>query len=85
MDFIAAGAANDVFHTFLHFISGKILSTIFSYATVAALVLLLMIVLPCIGRPLQQSTQKLVTELHLAVLKHRKGGDAGSQHGRSLP
>ena len=85
MDFIAAGAANDVFHTFLHFISGKILSTIFSYAAVAALVLLLMIVLPCIGRPLQQSTQKLATELHLAVLKHKKGGDAGSQHGRSLP
>ena len=41
LDFTAAGAANDFFHTFSNFITGKnILSTIFSYAAVAALVLL---------------------------------------------
>ena len=50
------------------------MSTILSYAAVASLVLLLIIILPCIVRTLQQSTQKLVTELHLAVLKNEKGG-----------
>lgn len=58
------------FHTFSNFITGKnILSTIFSYAAVAALVLLFIIILPCIVRTLRQSTQKLATEIHLAVLK----------------
>ena len=39
LDFIAAGAANDFFHSFSNFISGKnILSTIFSYAPVGALI-----------------------------------------------
>ena len=80
LDFIAAGAANDFFHTFFNFISGKnILSNIFSYAAVGALILLLIIILPCIVRILRQSIQKLVTELHLAVLRNKKGGDAGSQ------
>ena len=63
----------------------NILPTIFSYATVAALILLLIIILPCIVRTLQQKTQKLVTELHLAVFKNKKGGYAGSHHGRSHP
>ena len=37
LDFTAAGAANDFFHTFSNFISGKnILSTIFGYAAVGA-------------------------------------------------
>ena len=37
------------FHTFSNFITGKnILPTIFSYAAVAALVLLFIIILPCI-------------------------------------
>ena len=53
LDFTAAGAANDFFHSFSNFISGKnILSTIFSYAAVASLVLLLIIILPCIVRTL---------------------------------
>ena len=81
LDFTAAGVADDFFHTFSNFISGKnILSTIFSYATVAALILLFTIIIPCIVKILQQSTQKLATELHLAVLRNKKGGDAGSQH-----
>ena len=70
LDFTAAGAADDFFHTFSNHITGKnILSTILSYATVAALALLLIIVLPCVVRTLQQNTQKLATEIHLAVLK----------------
>ena len=63
----------------------NILPTIFSYAAVATLLLLLIIILPCIVRTLQQNTQKLATELHLAVLKNKKGGHAGSHHGRSHP
>ena len=56
MDFIAAGAANDFFHTLSNFISGKmIVSNIFSYAAVGALILLLIIILPCIVRILRQS------------------------------
>ena len=47
LDFTTAGAANDFFHTFPNFISGKnILSNIFSYAAVGALILLLIIILP---------------------------------------
>ena len=69
LDFTAAGAANDFFHTFSNFISGKnILSN------------LLIIILPCIVRILRQNIQKLATELHLAVLRNKKGGDAGSRH-----
>ena len=75
LDFTATGLANDFFHTFSNFISGKyILSTVFSYAAVGALILLLIIILPCIVRILQQSTQKLMTELHLAVLRNKKRG-----------
>ena len=47
----------------------NILSTILSYVTVASLVLLLIIILLCIVRTLRQNTQKLATEIHLAVLK----------------
>ena len=69
LDFTAAGAANDFFHTFSNLISGKkILSN------------LLIIILPCIVRILRQNIQKLATELHLAVLRNKKGGDAGSRH-----
>ena len=65
LDFTTAGSANDFFHTFSNFISGKnILSNIFSYAAVGALILLLIIILPCIVRILRQNNQKLVTELH---------------------
>ena len=47
--FIPAGVANDFSHTFSHFISEKnILSTIFCYAAVASVILLLIIILPCI-------------------------------------
>ena len=75
LDFTAAGAANDFFHTFSNFISGKnILSNIFSYAAVGALILLLIIILPCIFRILQQGIQKLATELLLAVLRNNKKG-----------
>ena len=49
LDFTAAGAVNDFFHTFSNFVSEKnILSNIFSYAAVGALILLLIIILPCI-------------------------------------
>ena len=58
-----------------------ILSTILSYAAVAALILLLIIILPCIVRILPQSTQKLATELHLAVLKNKKGEMPGASTG----
>ena len=85
LDFTASGVANDFVHTFSNFISGKnILSTAFSYAAVGALILLI-IIPPCIVRILWQSTQKLATELHLAVLRSKKGGEAGSQHGRFHP
>ena len=80
LDFTAAGAANDFFHTFSNFISGKnILSNILGYVTTGALILLLIIILPCIVRILRQNIQKLATELHLAVLRNKKGGDAGSE------
>ena len=86
LDFTAARTTNDFFHAFSNFISEKnILSTIFSYTAVAPLILLLIIILPCIVKTLRQNTQKLMTELHLAVLKNKKGGDAGSQHRRSHP
>ena len=85
LDFTAAGVTSDFSHTFFNFIKKNILSTIFIYASVAALILLLILILPCIVKILQQSTQKPVAELHLAVLKTKKGGDAGSQHGRSHP
>ena len=44
-------------------------------------------ILPCIVRILRQNIQKLVTELHLAVLRNKKGGDVGasmrnSTHGK---
>ena len=62
-----------------------ILSNVFSYVAIGALILLLIIILPCIVRILQQGIQKLATELLLAVLRNKKGGDARSQHGESRP
>ena len=56
----------------------KILSNVFSYVAVGALILLLIIILPCIVRILWQSVQKLSTDLHLIKL-NRKGGYARSQ------
>ena len=51
LDFTTAGAANDFFHTFSNFISGKnILSNIPSYAVIGALILLLIIILPYLVR-----------------------------------
>ena len=85
LDFTAAGAANDFFHTSSNFISGKnILSNIFSYAAVGALILLLIIILPCIVRILRQSIQKLSTEMYLIIL-NIKGGDVGSQREELRP
>ena len=56
LDFTAAGAANGFFHTFSNFIFGKtILSTVFKYVAVGVLILLLIIILPCVVRILQQS------------------------------
>ena len=70
LDFTATGEANDFSHTFSNFISGKtILSTVFSYVAVGALILLLIIILPCIVRILWQSVQNLTTVLHLTVFK----------------
>ena len=82
LDFNASGVADDFFHTFSNFISGKnMLSTIFSYAAVAAVILLFIIILPCIVRTLRQSTQKLATELHMAVLRNKKGEMPGASMG----
>ena len=84
LDFTATGVANDFFHAFSNFISGKnILSTILSCTAVGALILLLIIIPPYIVRILQQNIQNLTTELHMAVLRNKKGGDAGSQHRES--
>lgn len=56
LDFTAAGAAIDFSHTFSIFISGRnILSNVFSYAAVGAIILLLIIILPCIVRILRHS------------------------------
>ena len=86
LDFNAAGATNDFFCTFSNLITEKnILSAIFSYVAIAVLILFLIIILPYIVKTLQQSTQKLATEIHLAVLKNKKEGDARSQHMRSQP
>ena len=86
LDFTTTGAANDFFHTFSNFISGKnILSNILSYAAIGALILLLIIILPCIIRILRQNIQRLVTELHLAVLRNKKVGDARSQRDELRP
>ena len=71
MDFTASGAANDFFHTFSNFISGKnILSNVFSYVAVGALILLLLIILPFVVRILWQSTQ-----MHLIILQKTKKGE----------
>ena len=59
LEFTAAGAANDFFHTFSNFISEKnILSTLFSYAALAIFILLLIIILPCFVKTLRQNTQR---------------------------
>ena len=77
LDFTAAGAANDFFHTFSNFISGEnVLSNVFSYIAAGALILLLIIILPCLVRILRKSIQKLSTELYLIIL-NKKGGDVG--------
>ncbi|XP_061015473.1 endogenous retrovirus group K member 7 Env polyprotein-like [Dama dama] len=82
LDVPAAGAASD----FSNFISAEsILSTVLSYIAVIALILIIIVVLPCIVRALRQSTRKLATEINLAVLKNKKGGDAGSHYGRAHP
>ena len=82
LDFTAAGAASDFFKILFNFISAKnILSTVLSYIAVIALILI--VILPCIVRTLPQSTQNLATEIHLAVLKNKKGGDFGSRYGGS--
>ena len=49
------------------------------FHTFSNLILLLIIILSCIVRILRQSIQRLATELHLAVLRNKKGGDAGSR------
>ena len=79
-------AANDFFHTFSNFISGKnILSNIPSYVVFGALILLLIIILPCIVRILRQSIRRLATELHLAVLRNKKRGEVGGQREALCP
>ena len=75
LDFTATGVANDFFHAFSNFISGKnIPSTILSCIAVGALILLLTIIPPYIVRILEQNIQKLATELLLAVLRNNKKG-----------
>ena len=46
---------------------------------------LLIIILPCIVKILRQNIQKVMTELHLAILRNKKGGDAGSQREELRP
>ena len=68
MDFPLLEQLITFFTPSLTFISGKsILSN------------LLIIILPCIVRILWQNIQNLTTELHMAVLRNKKGGDAGSE------
>ena len=83
LDFTTAGEANDFFHTFSNFISEKtILSTVSSYVAIGAIILLLIIILPCIVRILRQSIRNLATELHLTVLKKiKKGAMLGASTG----
>ena len=57
----------------------KIFSNIPSYAVVGALILFLIIILPCIVRILRQNIGELATELHLAVLRNKNGGDVGGR------
>ena len=72
LDFTAVGAANDFFHTFSNFISRKknILSNILGYIAAGALILLLIFILPCQDSSAEHS--------EVAVLRNKKGGDAGS-------
>ena len=62
----------------------KILSNVFSYVAVGALILLLIIILPCIIRILWKSIQKLSTELYLIII-NKKGGVAGGQREELRP
>ena len=57
------------------FLEKNNLSNVFSYGAVGALILLLLIILPCIVRILRQSIQKLSTELHLIILQKTKKGE----------
>ena len=83
LDFTTTGEANDFFHIFSNFISGKtILFTVSSYVALGAIILLLIIILPCIVRILRQSIRNLATELHLTVLKKiKKGAMLGASTG----
>ena len=56
-------------HSLILFQEKNIMSTILSYAAVATLILLLIIILPYIVKTLRQSTQKLTTKLHSGCLK----------------
>ena len=66
------------------FLEKNILSNVFSYVAIGALILLLIIILPCIVRILRQSIQKLSTDLHLIKL-NKKGGYAGGQREEFRP
>ena len=57
----------------------KILSNVFSYVAVGALILLLIIILPCIVRILRQSIQKLSNDLYLIKLNKKGGYDGGQR------
>ena len=81
LDFTATGADNDFFLTVSNFILEKnILSTIFDYAAVGVLLLLLIIIFPCIFRILRQNIQKVTTE-YMAVLRNKKGEMLGASAG----
>ena len=56
-----------------------ILSNVFSYVAVGALILLLIIILPCIVRILRQSIQKLSNDLYLIKLNKKGGYDGGQR------
>ena len=65
-------------HSLISFLERLFCLLFFSYVAVGALILLLIIILPCIVRILRQSIQKLRTELHLAVLRNKKGEMLGA-------
>ena len=49
-----------------------------TFCLMSLVLILLLITIVAFVRILRQNIQKLATELHLAVLRNKKGGDAGA-------
>ena len=56
-----------------------------TFCLMSLVLILLLITIVAFVRILRQNIQKLATELHLAVLRNKKGGDAGSQREELRP